>query len=450
MISTKNKFKINSISLTNFVFAFFPISFILGNFATNANVIVFCFLGIYNLKHKILRFNLNYPLKFIFLFFLLVFFSTSLSLINSFYFSVFEDSNFNRFIKSILFFRYFLILLVVYLLSESDIINFKYFFITAALSPFLISADVIFQYTFGYNIVGLPGDHHNTSFFGDERISGGFIQNFSFFTLLFSFYFFRKNKKYIKIFLTSLIVCILSMGIIVSGNRIPFFLFLIGLIFLLIFNKKLRLTMLVGILVLLATFKIITFYDDYIKLTYKSFYDNVNHIAIHLSERIKSDKSEIILLEKNEVFAEPETNGHRKLFFTAIEVWKLNKIFGNGIKSFREDCHKIIKKQSRGMCSNHPHNYYVEILTDTGIVGIFLVLFMGFVFFVFLRKNYQLFGNTSPVSLFFLSTIISFILQIFPIRSTGSIFTTNNTTFIILLVAIIISYKKLLKGKNFK
>ena len=37
---------------------------------------------------------------------------------------------------------------------------------------------------------------------------------------------------------------------------------------------------------------------------------------------------------------------YKKLFLTALDTWKLNKIFGNGIKSFREDCHKIIKKQS--------------------------------------------------------------------------------------------------------
>ena len=32
---------------------------------------------------------------------------------------------------------------------------------------------------------------------------------------------------------------------------------------------------------------------------------------------------------------------HKRLFMTAIEIWKLNKIFGNGIKSFRVDCWKL-------------------------------------------------------------------------------------------------------------
>ena len=450
MIDVKNKFKINSISITNLVFALFPMSFIWGNLATNINFVVFCCLGIYNLKKKILKFNLNYPLKIIFLFFILVFFSTALNLANSIYFNVYEDSNFSRFIKSILFFRFFLILFIIYLLSESDIINFKYFFITSALSPFIISADVIYQYIFGFNIIGLPSDHHNTSFFGDERISGGFIQNFSFFTILFSVYFFRNYKKYISFFIILLIVSILSMGIIVSGNRMPFFLFLIGLVLLLLFNKKLRIISLACILVLLATFKAITFSDAYVKLTYKSFYDNIKHIGINLSERLESDESKIILLEKDERKNEPDLNGHRRIFFTAIEVWKLNKIFGNGIKSFRVDCHKIVAEQERGLCSSHPHNYYVEILTDVGIVGIFLVLFIAIIFFIFLKKNYYSFNSTNIINLFLLSTIISLGLEVLPIKSTGSIFTTNNATFIILLSGIILSYKKLLKEKNFK
>ena len=102
------------------------------------------------------------------------------------------------------------------------------------------------------------------------------------------------------------------------------------------------------------------------------------------------------------------------------------------------------------MCSSHPHNYYVEILTDVGIVGIFLVLFIAIIFFIFLKKNYYSFNSTNIINLFLLSTIISLGLEVLPIKSTGSIFTTNNATFIILLSGIILSYKKLLKGKNFK
>ena len=50
----KKKFSVDSVLLINLTLAFFPISFILGNFIINLNLVVFCILGIYHLKSKIL------------------------------------------------------------------------------------------------------------------------------------------------------------------------------------------------------------------------------------------------------------------------------------------------------------------------------------------------------------------------------------------------------------
>ena len=47
---SKKKHPINSVLLTNFAFGFFPISFILGNFAININLALFCVLGIFHLR----------------------------------------------------------------------------------------------------------------------------------------------------------------------------------------------------------------------------------------------------------------------------------------------------------------------------------------------------------------------------------------------------------------
>jgi len=65
----EEKIKNDTHLLTNFVFAFFPISFILGSFAVNSNLLLFCGLGIYYLKSKILRTKLDWFIKIIFLFF---------------------------------------------------------------------------------------------------------------------------------------------------------------------------------------------------------------------------------------------------------------------------------------------------------------------------------------------------------------------------------------------
>ena len=100
-----------------------------------------------------------------------------------------------RLIKSVIFFRFFLLLIIVYLLSELGILNLKYFFISAAFASFIVSLDIIYQYIFGVNIIGLISyGHHNSGFFGDELIAGGFIQNFSFFSIFFATFVLEKKK----------------------------------------------------------------------------------------------------------------------------------------------------------------------------------------------------------------------------------------------------------------
>ena len=124
-------------------------------------------------------------------------------------------------------------------------------------------------------------------------------------------------------------------------------------------------------------------------------------------------------------------------------------IFGNGIKSFREDCKKLVTHKKGRLCSNHPHNYYLEILTDTGIVGFFVTLAIGLLFVVFIFKNFKFLNVGGLKNLILLAATMSLILEAFPIKSTGSIFTTNNATYLILIGSIILSHNKLSSAENF-
>ena len=48
----------------------------------------------------------------------------------------------------------------------------------------------------------------------------------------------------------------------------------------------------------------------------------------------------------------------------------MNKYVGGGIKNFRYYCHiEKYPKKCNFICNMHPHNYYLEILTETGVVG---------------------------------------------------------------------------------
>ena len=293
-------------------------------------------------------------------------------------------------------------------------------------------------------------EYHNASFFGDELIAGGFVQNFSFFSILFLSYILRNYNNYSRILLIGIAICTLGVGIMVSGNRMPLVLFILGLFLVCFFNKKIKNIVLINSIILFIVLGSIISFDSKLRLNFYSLKVNAKGTVVGLFERMTTDESIRLLKEKKQFTNEPEGAGYTRIIYTGIETWKLHKTFGNGIKSFREDCKRIIIEQQRGRCSNHPHNYYIEILTDLGIVGFVFVMAIALMFIVFVVKNYRFLSGNNLANLILLGATTSLFLEVFPIKTSGSIFTTNDTTYIILMSAIILSHKQLSEGKNFK
>jgi len=468
MISVKSanleKVKDNDYLLINLIFGFFPISFVMGNLVINVNFLIFCILGIYYLKSKILTIKLDFTAKIIFLFFLVVFIASSVSLIKFLYFDGYGDNNLSRFLKSILFFRYFLFLIIIFLLNKLDILKFKYFFIFAFISSIVVSIDIIFQYIVGYNTIGLNSiGTRNSGFFGDEHIAGGYILRFSIFAIFFVILFF-KDKNYIKLLSIFFTICILGAGILFSGNRMPVILFIFGLALLFFSNFKIKKILFLSLIALLLFLTIIISSDNSYKDIYQSFRGQAKNIFMGQGikkwrkiEHVVTDEKE--LKHKTTFYTVKWESEHRRLYLTAVDTWKFSKILGNGIKSFREDCHRLIEspdfsldenlypgKKNR-LCSNHPHNYYFEMLTETGVAGLSIIFTLACIFIIFIFKNHKLIKETNIENFVLYAAIVSLILETLPLRSSGSIFTTNNTTYIILISAIILCYKKLLKTK---
>ena len=137
---------------------------------------------------------------------------------------------------------------------------------------------------------------------------------------------------------------------------------------------------------------------------------------------------------------------HLSTYRAAINTWNKNKIFGAGLKSFRTNCEwkKYI------MCNLHPHNYYLEMLTDLGLIGFSLLITIFFfpVFYLFFKymrsKNYFSYKD----DLKFLPFFIIFFCEIFPIRTSGSFFTTSNATILFLFLGIIIGEMMKIKRSN--
>ena len=111
---------------------------------------------------------------------------------------------------------------------------------------------------------------------------------------------------------------------------------------------------------------------------------------------------------------------------------------GGGINSFHYNCIKTVSA-----CASHPHNYYLEILSEHGLIGMILWSYVFFyVTFISIIKKYFLNSNFTKNNLITPFAIL-FLVEIFPFKTTGSFFTTGNATFIFLILSVIIAlYRK--------
>ena len=435
---------INKYFIINFLFSSLIISFIAGNLVLNLNIVLIIIASIFFFKKNIIPFNLDFIDKILIILFSYILLCSALN--NIYYYKDGSVDNFSIFLKSILFLRFLLFYFIVKFLIKENIINFKIFFITSSASVVFVCADIIYQLVFGYDIFGYKAIQRRLSGpFGDELIAGSFIQRFSLFSLFLVPVFFKFKKNYTKYIFTFALICLFLVSIILSGNRIPLVFFILSIFGIIIFEKKLR--------KLLLPFTFITV--SIIFLAYNLSENYRNHL---LSFKVKTSQILMPLSSKNLLTAKDEknyenykfytfeykgqkykmTNSHLKEFKTGYMTWLDKKIFGGGIKSFKINC----PKAQTTNCGSHPHNYYLEILSNLGLVG-FVIIFILFSLIFFKTFIVKYFKNSNLNNYHLITPFIFlFFSEVFPIKSTGSFFSTGNATYIFLLLSIIIPLSK--------
>ena len=421
---------LNKYFFVNFFFAFIPISFILGNLILNLNILLFITLSLFIYYKDFLDLKFNFIDKVIFCFFFYILF---VGVYN--YFATNDvPPNDQIIIKSISYLRFLLLYFVVRLLIKKDQINFKIFFSACSICVLFVSLDVIFQFNFGKDIFGFEGNTRRLGGpFGDELIAGAYLQRFSYFLFFALLYFpsFKNTSLKINFFLFCLISLVIIFGLLYAGNRMPFVLFFITAFLIFIFDKTKRIYFFA--LMVLTISVLITSYNSNIEIKkhYGHFhtkvvnffysFSNDNLVVIDANEDLTFDEKNYTLSFNDKTYR--MTSSHVKDFYSGYKTWLVNKYFGGGVKTFRFNCSKAFYN-----CNTHPHNYYLEILADLGIFGLLLIIFI----FLYLILNLFLIKETIITPFIFI-----FIIEIFPLKSTGSFFTTSNATFIFLILSVI-------------
>ena len=407
------KFPVNN--FFNYSVILFPITYIVGVFITEIFLLfitLFFFIQNRNL-------NLFKDYKFIFLFLISVYIG-----LNAF---VQIDDELK--ISSIFHFRY-IIFSISILFWFKYFENFNYekknnilyvlFFIII-----LVLFDAFFQFLSGENLLGYEISRNRISgIFGTELILGSYLLKILpiiTWLLFYKNFNIKKNEKNLIIFFSLYFFCIF-----LTGERTSFALsifFIISIIFLIHSLKKIFLYSLLNLFILIS---VIFFFDigktdPTNRIFIKTFNQFTNQYFIKdnpdkLSIKDMNNKKEIIK-DNILIFSEDHT-GHYKL---AFEIFKKNPIFGAGPKGFRHHCRKVNYDPQVGICSTHPHNFLVQITTETGLVGLFFYCYI--IFFLVLKlincaKIKTLINNRS--SLIVIS--IGLLINIFPFLPSGNFF----------------------------
>ena len=379
-----------------FLICTIPISFILGSFILNTYLFIISLITIYYLfKNK--SYNKILKEKWIIVFILYWIYLVMIS-----FFSLDILSSLKNSLSQIRFLG--LVLFLYFFLDNQR--KLSTFFNLLSLTILFVSIDVIFQSFFTVNIFQFKSyivnnPHMLGGVFGDELIVGSFIAFFSA-PLIFSYISNLKEIKNFKSFYYVIFIVITFISVLLSGERMALIFYSLNLFIAIVIYFNLK-------LIILSFFSF-----SLILIFFSNFNDGVKN-------RYKNFIFQISALEKG---------NHIRLFSSAINIWKENKYFGVGLKNYRVICDETkfdYSTKMKTLCSTHPHNTIIEIIVETGLIG--LILFFSFILF-YLAILRERFSNLNIFSKpIFYGCLVVVIFYLWPIKSSGSFFSTN-TAFI--------------------
>lgn len=407
----------NTLNYSAFFFlTFFPLFFVIGPAVFDIYICLFSLFFLFLFLFTKEQFIIDYKLLSI----LLILF-VYINFVS--YLSEFKHIAFTR---SIAFIRYILIVIVISNLVYKFSNYLKYTFMCSAILTFLIVGDIVYQFIFGYDIFNHKSFKHRLSGpFGEELIAGQVLFILSMPSLMFSFSFFKNKKTQIYFFV--FFTFILLIGIFFSGQRTSMFNFLFAFIIFLYFYKK---------HIYIETKKLILIPPLFIAVILIVFNDIFYRFVVVTYRQISN-----LLFTSYSAFYE-----------TGINVWLSKFWVGVGLKNYRQVCKDelFVSKYSSQACANHPHNTYIEILSELGVIGLLIFIFLFFFFInAVINKlkttEKKLINNSLP----FFVTLIPLMLPLLP---SGSFFTNTHSVpfwlYFSISLSLIYSHKNTINNSN--
>jgi O-antigen ligase len=305
----------------------------------------------------------------------------------------------------------------------------KYFFYCIFVCFTVLTIDGFYQFITGENILGYKyGSSRISSFFGDKKILGSYLSRLwpIFFGL--SIILFKKKNKFFLFFI--LIFILSEVLIFLSGDRTAFFFINLSALFVILFSRNLRKLRLYTLLFSILILIVISFLNP----TAKERVFDQTLTEMNLLKGVKLFKGAEDKNSKNDNEIYIFTKTHHEIYIAAYKMFLDNKFFGIGVKNFRIICNDTKYYVSgKPRCFTHPHNSYLQLLTETGIIG-FLFLVTSLIYFLkYLLKHLILkFKGNFYFNDFEICILSGIAIYLWPFVPTGNFF--NNWLNIVLIL----------------
>ena len=353
--------------------------------------------------------------------------------------SLMSDNIFHSLESSLFYFRIGIFCILISYLIEKDNNILNYFFLTLVTTFSILIVYAFIEYYFKLN-------SHPTrisSFFGDELILGSYLSRLL--PLIIALFFIRQNKSFFEknIFIFFLVFTYFT--IILSGERSAFFYVNLSFLFIIFFVRiNLKLVSLFSIIFAIIFTLFIFSFDTHEagkRLTNRytnSIKETMNLMSIFDKDKeLKNIKAKSQNLENKEINNQNEDSvekgynrivifsaGHESLYITAFNMFLDRPIIGQGPKMFRIKCNDPNFAEGIAPCMTHPHNFYIQLLAETGIIG-FSFLFFLFIYIIFIsiKYSYYLFFKRKKIySNYQICLLACLLITTWPIIPNGNFF----------------------------
>lgn len=292
-------------------------------------------------------------------------------------------------------------LLIFYLIDQNKKI-LDYFYYSFIITFSFLIIDGYFQYFMGSNLFGYSSKRVS-SFFGSELILGSYLTRL--FPLLYAIFIVRSNKHNFEVYLILSLFILIYILVFITQERAAFFLFNLSNFF---------------IIILISNYKFLRIAASIISLCliFFAFFKDEQLHNRYIATLIQNDD-----LNTNKIVF--FTINHDSLMKTAWNMFLDKPILGHGPKMFRVKCSNPQYAVGEYPCDIHPHNFYFQLLAETGIIGFsFLAGIFCYIIYLSIKHIYQYFIHRIKfLSDYQICLLSGFLITIWPLTTNGNFFT---------------------------